>query len=166
MGARITREEVLASLQASASTKAPGLDGLPYELWEALHISFEETPENKRAARGFDIITALTKSFHNIKDNGVGEGTNFTEGWMCPIYKKKEATEISNYRPVTLLNTDYKIFTKVLASRLAAVAHKLINKAQAEFVPNHSIADQVHLAKLMTAYSEATEENGMLICLD
>lgn len=28
---------------------------------------------------------------------------------MCPIYKKKERTDISNYRPVTLLNTDYKI---------------------------------------------------------
>lgn len=88
MGARITKEEVLASLQASASAKAPGLDGIPYELWEALHISFEATPEDKRAARGFDIITTLTKVFSNIEDNGVGEGTDFAEVWMCPIYNK------------------------------------------------------------------------------
>jgi hypothetical protein len=32
---------------------------------------------------------------------------------MCPIYKKKDRTEISNYWPITLLNTDYKLLTKV-----------------------------------------------------
>lgn len=53
MGARITREEVLVSLQASASAKAPGLDGIPYEFWEALHIRFEETPEDEREVQGF-----------------------------------------------------------------------------------------------------------------
>lgn len=37
---------------------------------------------------------------------------------MCPLYKKKDPTEISNYRPITLLNTDYRILTKALALQL------------------------------------------------
>ncbi|EPS95420.1 hypothetical protein FOMPIDRAFT_1054147 [Fomitopsis schrenkii] len=40
---------------------------------------------------------------------------------MCPLYKKKDRREIANYRPITLLNSDYKIYTKVLAMRLAEV---------------------------------------------
>jgi hypothetical protein len=44
---------------------------------------------------------------------------SFTLGWMCPIFKKKERTEIENYQPITLLNMDYKILTKAPAIQLA-----------------------------------------------
>lgn len=40
---------------------------------------------------------------------------------MCPLYKKNDRTDISNYRPITCLNTDYKLFTKILAERFAEV---------------------------------------------
>lgn len=80
VGCRITRGHVLASLKASASAKAPGLDGLPYELWEALNIRFEEAPEDRKEEHGFDIISTLTKVFNDIEDNGVREGTDFAEG--------------------------------------------------------------------------------------
>lgn len=166
LGSRITRLDVITSLKASASAKAPGLDGLPYEIWETLHILYEQPRKNGRRGRAFDIMKVLTSVFNDIEDHGVVDSADFAEGWMCPIYKKKERTEIANYRPITLLNTDYKIFTKILASRLAKLAHKMINPAQAGFIPNRSIADQVRLAKLMTDYAEATEENGMIVCLD
>src|SRR5258705_13000501 len=67
----------------------------------------------------------------------------FAEGWMCPLYKKKDRREISNYRPITLLNTDYKIYTKTLAIKLAKVAPNIIHPNQAGFMPGRSIFDQV-----------------------
>lgn len=166
IGSRIRPQDVLDSLEKSASAKAPGLDGIPYELWQTLkeHKNLGEDDNTQNDA--FDVILTLAEVFNDIEDFGIADNTDFAEGWLCPLYKKKDRTDIANYRPITLLNTDYKIFTKILAMRLAKVAHKMINKAQAGFIPDRSIADQVRLAKLMTDYSEATEENGMIVCLD
>ena len=38
-------------------------------------------------------------------------------GDIVLIYKKKDPKEIRNYRPITLLNSDYKILTTILAER-------------------------------------------------
>ena len=40
------------------------------------------------------------------------------QGDIVLIYKKKDPKEIRNYRPITLLNSDYKILTTILAERL------------------------------------------------
>lgn len=50
---------------------------------------------------------------------------------MCPLYKKNNKTDIANYRPITCLNMDYKIFTKVLAGKLVEMITDLIYPSQA-----------------------------------
>ena len=92
--------------------------------------------------------------------------SKFATGWMCPLYKKCDKRLIENYRPITLLNTDYKIYTKALSIKLAKAALNIIHKNQAGFIPRRSINNQVHLAKLMINYSEATEQNGLIVALD
>ena len=57
----------------------------------------------------------MTAVFNNIHSNGMVLETGFSLEWMCPIYKKNDRNEIANYRPITILNSDYKIMTKVLA---------------------------------------------------
>lgn len=84
----------------------------------------EETKAQGRAS--FDIVEALTHLFTDIQINGVNEKSEFASGWLCPLYKKKDPSEISNYRPITLLNTDYKLMTKTLALQLVEQIHKLI----------------------------------------
>jgi len=85
---------------------------------------------------------------------------------MCPLFKKKDPTDIHNYRPITLLNTDYKILTKVLAIQLLDHVNQLVHPDQAGFIPNHSIFDHIRLAKAILNYVDATEEDGAILALD
>jgi hypothetical protein len=51
------------------------------------------------------------------------------------IPKLKEANNIKQFRPICLLNVDYKWFTKVLTMRLTKYANKLISPTQTTFIP-------------------------------
>lgn len=48
---------------------------------------------------------------------------------------------IKNYRPISLLNIDYKIFTGVLANRMKIILKRIIRKDQAGFLPERQIKD-------------------------
>ena len=102
----------------------------------------------------------------DIQRNGVDQHMNFTLGTMCPIYKKKERNQIKNYRPITLLNTDYKLLTKSLSSQLAKHIHTLIHPDQYGFIPNRSIYDPIRLNQSICAYVNFMEENKVIIALD
>ena len=56
-----------------------------------------------------------------------------------------------------MLETDYKLMTKILAKRLGKVAQKLIHKDQAGFIPGRNLYDHVKLAQLMPDYTEKEE---------
>jgi hypothetical protein len=151
----------MKSTQNGSST---GINGLPYELWKTLHDRYEI--ESKADKPTFNIIHTLTRVYNDIEEYGVQEGTDFAAGWMCPLYKKKDKRKIENYRPITLLNSDYKIFTKALAIKLVRIISKIIHENQAGFIPGRSIFDQVRLSKLMVHYAETVEENGVIVSLD
>jgi len=104
--------------------------------------------------------------FWDIQEHGVNDRTDFTTGWMCLLFKKKDPTDISNYRPITLLNTDYKLLTKVLAIQLLDHVSQLVHPDQARFIPNQSIFNHICLAKAILSYAEITEEDGAILALD
>lgn len=115
---------------------------------------------------GFDITKALATLFCDIQKHGIDKRTHFADGWMCPLFKKKDLTDIRNYCPITVLNTDYKLLTKVLALQLVEHTDTLIHEDQAGFIPKRSIFNHIRLAKAIITYAEAAEEDGAIITLD
>jgi exonuclease III len=168
MAQRIRESEVIGAIRAAPPGKAAGLDGIPAELWREMAHDYDEAEkkEPRPSPMPPNIAKILTKVYNDIEEHGIEPGTEFNEGWMCPIFKKSERSEIANYRPITVLNTDYKIMTKAITTRLTGVIDSLIDTDQAGFIPKRSIFDQVKLAKLVLKHSEATEYNGAIVALD
>jgi len=90
----------------------------------------------------------------------------FTDGVMHLLFKKKEKWKIENYRPITLLNTDYKTYTKTIVMKLADVAKNLIHEDQAGFVPERSLYDHTKTTHMAIEYCEIVNQNGCIIALD
>ena len=91
---------------------------------------------------------------------------SFLEGDITLIYKKKDPRDIRNYRPITLLNCDYKTMAKMLAARIKEVTDTIISHNQKGFVPKQLITAQTRLTKLIQAYLDETDEDGLIIFLD
>lgn len=173
----ITRDEVVLALKSSKKDSAAGLDGLTYDFWAELQKqSLLDPPEQENAEEThekndtLDLLDLMTEAFNDIQEYGIDKTTNFAEGWMCPIFKKKDRTDIANYRPITLLNTDYKLYTKALTFRLAHAVPHLIHKAQAGFIPGRQIHNHTQLTHMiieMAAKADPVEdEDGMIVALD
>lgn len=166
MGAEISRDDVELSLKFAKTGTAPGLDGIQYEVWKTVHARYVEDSRHQARA-SLDIVKLLTAAYEDVRVHGVCASTNLAEGWMSPIYKEKgERTKVVNYRPITLLNTDYKLLSKILAIRLADVAPGIVHPAQAGFVPGRRLRNHTQLAKMMINWAEATEVNGAIVALD
>jgi hypothetical protein len=64
-------------------------------------------------------------------------------GLISFIPKLKEATNIRHYRPICVLNVDYRWFTKVLTKRLTRVANSIISNTQTTLMSGRNILEGV-----------------------
>jgi hypothetical protein len=134
-----------------ADDKSPGPDILPaefYKLYEALSLD----------------------NYHDMIEEACKYGflpEDTTEGTIALIYKNKEdPRDMRNYRPITLLQVDYKIYAKILVARLKKKITNLISPAQLGFVPGRVITVATHLLKLIQAYLDENVEEGLILALD
>jgi hypothetical protein len=159
-----TQAQTEEALHLSKNGSATGMDGCPYELWKTLHLHYNTACQVNK--EGFNICKVLTEVFNDIQTHGINPKTDFALGWMCPIYKKKDPTKIGNYRPITLMNTDYKLLTKVLVLQLSPSVSSLVHEDQTGFIPKRSIFSHIRLVRSVITYTEVMEKDGAIIALD
>ena len=74
--------------------------------------------------------------------------------------------ELGNWRPITLLNTDYKILATVLANRLQKVLTHLISEDQVGYLKGRSGINNARLIQDMIDYSAFNKIDGAIIFAD
>lgn len=65
---------------------------------------------------------------------------------------KDNATTLKNWRPISLLNYDYKILSKLLANRISDVLDTIVHPDQTCSVRGRSIQDNLHLLRNIIDY--------------
>ena len=80
--------------------------------------------------------------------------------------KGKDDLLIKNWRPITLLNYDYKIWAKALANHLEVFTGTLIGKQQSGFMKGRSIFKNVKKTMEIVSYLNITNTPGIIIMID
>lgn len=83
----------------------------------------------------------------------------------------KDTSSVSNYRPISVINNNLKILTKILAGRMASFIGLYINKDQVGFIPGHRGPDQIRraidiISLLHSQWDGGPAQEGMLLSLD
>lgn len=116
----ITIEEVQLALGSLQPGKTPGMDGFPPEFYQ------QYTEE-------------MAPRIHNMLVKTLREGTlppSMAQAIIVVVPKSgKDPQLCSSYRPISLLNSDAKILTKILARRLNEVILSLVHEDQSGFMP-------------------------------
>ena len=121
----ISIDEVIQAIKATKRGKSPGSDGIPYEYY-------------KQHAE--ELVTFLAPMFNELIRLEILTLT-MREGVITLIFKKKGSpSDIRQYRPITLLTCDLKLFTSILARRIAKVTHQICDP-QNTAIPGRQISD-------------------------
>lgn len=89
-----------------------------------------------------------------------------TQGLIILLHKKGIPTMLQNKRPLTLLNSVYKIFTKLFQLRLSPILQKLISANQSAFLPGRSIHHSILLTNELLHLVRILGEDFIFLKLD
>jgi hypothetical protein len=121
--------EVKSAVFDSYSEGAPGPDGLPFLFYQKFWNVIKE-----------DLMNL-------VRDFQIGDldlfRINFATLTLIP--KMESATEMKSFRPISLLNCSFKIFGRLLTSRLEKVCARLIEQEQSAFIRGRYILESVVL---------------------
>jgi len=125
----ITKIELHGALQQMARGHNPGPDGVTVDFF----IKFWDIIAD-------DYLAMLQAAFQNGR-----LPLGMTSSAILLLFKAGDHANLSNWRPITLLNVSYKILAKVLQLRLQPLLKDIISTDQSAFLPGRFILDNILL---------------------
>ena len=114
----------------------------------------------------WDIVKAnIVKVFNEFYRSGIINGIS-NETYICLVPKKLNSCRVGDFRPISLVNSLYKIIAKVLAKRLQAVLGKTISQSQGAFVAGRQILDVVLVANEVVEDYRRRKKKGLVFKID
>ena len=129
----ISTAELAPCLKRLPPAKSPGPDGIPGEVWRWC------------APAAAPLLASLFSAIGSTKCLP----TEFNTGAVIPCYKAGDNCEISNYRPITLLNSDYRALAKALANRWGRALGDVIGPEQTAFLPGRRGGEAILFLQLL-----------------
>jgi hypothetical protein len=120
-------KEVEDARKGMDCSSAPGPDGLLVGFYRAFWAEIKP------------LVMEMFNNFHREEFNL----RRLNYGMISLIPKLKDANNIKQYRPICVLNIDYKRCTKVLTTRLTLFTDKLISRSQTAFIHGRFILEEV-----------------------
>ena len=151
LGEKLTLEECKKTLCMFTHNKSPGNDGLTIEFYKAFWKKI-----------GNDLIDCFNYSYEH------GELTITQRQAIISLIEKygKDRFYIKNWRPISLLNVDYKIVTKTLAMRLKKVLPEIIHIDQSGYVEGRQIFESIRLIQDLMEITKNDNIPGIMLLVD
>ena len=144
----LTMDEVSEAVKQLPAGKAPGIDAIPAEFYQELWDDIDQ-----------DIFNFVLEA---TSQASISEELNVSKIALLP--KTEDISKIQNFRPISLLNTLYKVVAKIYANRMKPLLHHWILPSQTGFVPNRCILDNIFLAFEAIEWTlESGQEISMLL---
>ena len=148
---QLTLEEIGIALRNLKNGKSPGSDGFTTDFYKFFWPLIKDT-----------VLQSLTFAYQND-----ALSIDQRRGIINLIPKKdKDPRLLKNWRPISLLNTDYKIITKVLANRIKKVLPSVINPDQVAYLKKRFIGQNIRTILDIMGYTRLMDKKGIIAFLD
>ena len=150
----ITLDELSSVVKSLKNNKSPGWDGLTNEFYKKFWDRIKHL-----------LHQAITES---VNSSMLPPSLRIGVITLLPKPKSpRELNYIRNWRPITLLNTDYKIFTHAIKNRIILAVPNLISEAQSGFQAGRSTTDNLILMYLIVeSFNNDPTKEGLLLQID
>ena len=146
----ITEKEMVAAIMTTPPNKSPGTDRLPYECFRA-------APE--LAAKAITLVG-------NTVTDGETQPKSWGEILVTVLPKEPDSYSTHKFRPISLLNTDYKMVMRIWANRLGPILANKIGHHQRGFIPGRDGRENIINVQLVIDLINARNEEGAIVFLD
>ena len=147
----ITVQDIKLAIDKLKLDKSPGPDGLTSEFYKFF------SPQ---------LVPLLSLMYTHAYTKGALPQM-FSEAYITVLEKNPDdRISVGGYRPISLLNTDYKILTKILVNKLQPYLHTLLHENQFCGIPGRNIETLNHTIRDIIIYTHIKNMQAALLSID
>ena len=146
----LAKDECFRAVKLMKRNKSPGLDGISIEFYEHFWPLIGDL-----------LVDTYNESFENkiLPDSQ-------RSAVLSLIFKKGDTEDITNYRPISLTNVDYRILAFVLAARMQSVINSIVSHDQTAYIKNRYMGYNIRLVDDVVEYYDHMQKKGLLFMAD